>query len=193
MKSAARSRLAGAAAAAATAAVAAAATLAACGEVDARDTDSWRACGAARPPVLTDSGVGFFRVGASVADIHRDCNVLRDTTVALGREGLSERRLTAVLGSVATSATVADDRVWRIEIASPRFRTTDGFGVGSRLGDLRRAGGTLSYGEDGTYVVMERHCGLSFQLSRDGLDPGSRVSELPDSTRVDLVLVTGCG
>jgi hypothetical protein len=139
------------------------------------------------PPVLTDSGVGALRVNAPVEQLRAVCDILHDTT-RLGREGMPERRLTVVLGSVTTTSTVADGRIWRIEIASPRLRTRDSLGVGTTVGQLRRRSASIVAGEDANYALVKGHCGLSFQL-RDGM--GGPAS-IPDSARVTMVLVTGC-
>ncbi|HYC49481.1 MAG TPA: hypothetical protein VEB19_00100, partial [Gemmatimonadaceae bacterium] len=82
-------------------------------------------CGAAQPPVLTDSGVGLLRIGARVASIASRCMVLSDTTLEHGTEGQPERRLTVTVAGLSTVATVVDDRIWRIQIDSPAFRTSD--------------------------------------------------------------------
>ena len=147
-----------------------------------------RDCAVGMPPVLTDSGVGALRVGARVDEVQAVCDILHDTTLRRGREGMPERRITVVLGSMSTTATVADRRVWRIEIASPRFRTRDSLGVGTSVGTLRQRGATLVVGEDANYALVPGHCGLSFQLRAGTGGPAS----VPDSARVRMVLVTGC-
>jgi hypothetical protein len=101
---------------------------------------------------------------------------------------MPERRVTVVLGSVSTTSTVGDGRIWRIEISSPRFRTRDSLGVGTTVGTLRQRGATFVVGEDANYALVKDHCGLSFQL-RDGV---AGPASIPDSARVRMVLVTGC-
>jgi hypothetical protein len=148
-------------------------------------------CGGPMPAILTDSGVGRFRVGMAVADVYAACTVLRDAEVT-GHEGMAERRITVVLGSVSTTATVVDDRVWRIEIASPRLRTRDSLGVGSSVGDLRAAGARLAIGDAGAFVLRSDHCGLSFQLGGIRRSASLRLADIPDSARVTSLLIVGC-
>lgn len=169
------------------------ATLCACSNVRTPALDTLaltddRDCDVGVPPVLTDSGVGALRIGSSVEAVRASCMALDDRVVQQGGEGMPERRLTVVLGSVSTTSTVAGGRVWRIEIASPRFRTRDSLGVGTTLGTLRGRGASIMAGEDAAYALVEDHCGLSFQLPKG---PGAR--NIADSVRVTLVLVTGCG
>jgi len=158
-----------------------------CGAANDELSTRQRDCGVAAIPSLTDSGVGALRVGASVGDVRAACTVLEDRVLAEGREGMPERRLTVVLGSVSTTSTVANGRVWRIEIASPRFRTRDSLGVGTTAGRLRRMGATFVAGEDANYALIDQHCGLSFQLPDRG-----GAQRIPDSARVTTVLVFGC-
>ena len=146
-----------------------------------------RDCDVGMPAVLTDSGVGALRINAPADAIRAACDVLGDTTLPLGREGMPERRLTVILGSVLTTSTIADGRVWRIEIASPRFRTRDSLGVGTTVGQLRRRGARIIASGVASYALVDGHCGLSFQLP----EPISS-SSIEDSVRVTRVLVTGC-
>jgi hypothetical protein len=163
-------------------------TLFSCGDDQARP----RSCGVGQPPLLTDSGVGALRVGATVDDVRAACVVLRDTTLVAGNEGMPERRLTVILGSIATAATVSEGRIWRIEIASPRFRTADSLGVGSTVAQLRGGTSRVAAGANGGYVVRSDHCGLAFQLGGVPARDGLRVDEIADTAHVDLVLVVGC-
>lgn len=137
--------------------------------------------------------MGALRIGAHVEDLRRRCLVLADTQLASGNEGMPERRLTVVVRSVSSIASIVGDRVWRIEIASPRLRTSDSLGVGSTVGQLRASPGRLAMGERGAYLVRSDHCGLSFQLRQRPDRPYEALATIPDSTRVNLVLVVGCG
>jgi hypothetical protein len=106
---------------------------------------------------------------------------------------MPERRVTVALGADSLDATIVDDRVWRIEVRTPRFRTADSLGVGSIVRDVRRGGSTtLATGDRGVFALRRDHCGLSFQLA--GVSPGrdENWSRIPDTTRVALVLVFGC-
>ena len=117
--------------------------------------------------------------------------VLQDTTLARGVEGQPERRMTVLVASTNTVATIVDDKVWRIEIGSRRFITRDSLGVGSTVADLRSPNARLALGE-GAYVLRSDHCGLSFRLSAGVGAFGGDLANVPDSTKVRTVLVTGC-
>jgi hypothetical protein len=137
-----------------------------------------------------------------VAAIPRQCHVLADTVFA-GSEAIPERTLLVEQGSDTLDAVIADDRLYRVEEWSPRLRTPDSLGVGTRLRDLLRHGGVYALGGEGlVYLKVPQHCGLSFQLPAsamadapyvpDSLDEAT-LRRLPDSLSVAAVLVTGCG
>jgi len=97
-------------------------------------------------------------------------------------------------------AEIVADKVWRLSVTSPRFRTTDSLGVGtplSRLLELRQPRGMM--GEGALYFASPAHCGLSFRLSESRPLPPSgqnwnaaALRRLPASTRVTEVLAVGC-
>lgn len=149
-------------------------------------------CGVARSSVLTGSGIGDLRIGTAVAPLRGRCRVVADTTVEFGNEGMPERRVTIALGVDSLDATIVDDRVWRIEVRTPRFRTADSLGVGSTVRDIRRGPSTLATGDRGVFVLRRDHCGLSFQLAGVSPGRGENWARIPDTTRVALVLVFGC-
>lgn len=147
-------------------------------------------CGVGPGEVLTDSGIGMLRIGATVAEVRSRCMVLSDS-LEMAAEGQQERRLVVLTGAVNTAAAIVDDRVWRIYVASPRFKTADSLGVGTTVGRLRTPQARLARGE-GTFVLRQDHCGLSFQLA-GGVPPGAQTLDaVPDSVRVERVLVIGC-
>lgn len=148
-------------------------------------------CGVDDGATLSDSGIGALRIGATVAEIRSRCMVLSEETAAPGPEGQTEHRLVVVTGSVNTTAAIVDGRVWRLTVASPVFKTPDSLGVGTRVSVLRGPGARLARGE-GTFVLREDHCGLSFQLG-PGVPPTAQTLDaVPDSVRVERVLVIGC-
>lgn len=149
-------------------------------------------CGVEAPPAigaLTSRGIGALRVGAAVSDLRSRCRVIGDTTIP-GPEGTRERRVTFVLVGDSVSATIDGDSVWRIEVDSPRFRTSDSLGVGSLGRDLKRGAGEIATGEGNVAALRRNHCGLSFLLS--GANARTRWATLPDSARVRRVLIIGC-
>jgi hypothetical protein len=105
---------------------------------------------------------------------------------------MPERRVTVALGGDSLDATIVNDRVWRIEVRTPRFRTGDSLGVGSLVREIRRGRTSLATGDRGVFALRRDHCGLSFQLA--GVPPGGgeNWSRIPDTTRIAMVLVFGC-
>ena len=147
---------------------------------------------------ITDSTVGFLRLGQSVADVSARCTVARDTTRP-GAEGQSSRVLDVNFGDATVEAEVVDDRVWRIGIESPTFRTSDSLGVGTEIPQLlAQRGARPVSGEGRVFVTTATHCGLSFQLSvaDTGTAAGrwtiDALRRLAGDTRVTRVLVIGC-
>ncbi len=159
-----------------------------------------------RPPVrvancafgpISDSAVAGLPIGATVASVKEHCNVLEDST-SPGLEGLPERTLLVQIGLDTLVAVIDSDRVWSIEIESPRFHTRDSLHVGSRLSALLRDSSAHALiGEGSYYVVMRSHCGLSFalphiELPETGDLNATALRTLPDTLRIDQILVGGC-
>jgi hypothetical protein len=147
---------------------------------------------------LRDDGIGALRLGASVEVVKRTCRVLRDTTVT-GPEGMPARKLAVEIAGETVEAEIVDNKVWRISVKSPRFRTADSLGVGTPLSHLLQLEGARGMmGEGALYFATSAHCGMSFRLSENRpLDPSgdwnkSALARLPASTKVTEVLIFGC-
>lgn len=147
---------------------------------------------------ISDSALGDVRIGQTVADLSARCTVVRDTTAQRG-EGQSARVIDVVVGPDTVEAEIVNDRIWRIGIVSPAFRTADSLGVGTRLPVLlAQPGARPLSGEGRVFVMTQSHCGLSFQLSI--ADTGSAAGRwtvddlrrLPDVIDVTRVLIVGC-
>lgn len=148
---------------------------------------------------LSGAGVGELRIGASVASVKTTCRVGRDTTVT-GAEGMLARVIPVDVGGEQVAAEIVDDRVWRLAVRSPRYRTADSLGVGTtltRLLQLREPRGNM--GEGALYFTSPARCGLSFKLSENRPLPPSgqdwnaaALRRLPASTKVTEVLALGC-
>lgn len=150
------------------------------------------------PGFISDSAVAGLPIGASVASVKQHCRVLEDTT-ALGSEAQPERTLLVEIGSDSLVAVIDSDKVWRIEIVSPRLNTKDSLRVGIRLSRLLRdTSAHALIGEGSYYVVMRSHCGLSFALPSIELSEptgdldAAKLRELPDTLRIQEILVVGC-
>lgn len=150
------------------------------------------ACGITRGTILTGDGVGRLRVGVSLADVREECTVVRDTTT-LGAEGMQERRIAVDLRRDTIEAVVSNERVWRIHVDGSAFRTAEGLGVGSTVGELRQdRTARVMAGEGSMFIALADHCGLSFRLSGVPFGRERPVAELPADGRVVEVLVFGC-
>ena len=148
---------------------------------------------------LQGTGMGELRIGASVASVRAACGVARDTTVT-GAEGQPARIISVAVAGETVEAEIVEDKVWRLAVRSPRYRTADSLGVGtplSRLLQLREPRGMM--GEGALFFASPAHCGLSFRLSENRPLPASgqdwnagALRRLPASTRVTEVLAVGC-
>ena len=149
---------------------------------------------------LTGDGIGGLRVGRGVESLESDCVIVSDTIDPRGPEGRPRRLVRVELGPDTVTAEIVEDRIFRLDVESPRIRTVDGLGVGStidellQLQDLRGAAG-----EGRLFAISPSHCGLSFGL---GALPRQRpaggewtraaLAELPDTLKVIRVLAFGC-
>lgn len=168
--------------------------VAACGSPpDSRDTAvpaDPLMCGVDSRTVLSDSGIGALRIGATADQVKAQCTVLSDTTLEQGAEGMPQRLMTVVTGSVNTVAEIEGGAVWRIRISSPRYRTADSLGVGSTVAQLRAPGAKLALGE-GQFILRPDHCGKSFKIAGP-LGRAMTLDAVSDSLRVESVLIFGC-
>jgi hypothetical protein len=156
------------------------------------NTPAASTCGLGRESLLTGNGIGDLRIGATAEQVHKQCNVIRDTTLQFGAEGMPERRIAVRFGRDTVEGTVVNDKVWRLEVLSPELRTDDSIGVGSTAGKIRQqAVQYLGYGEGGPFISLTKHCGLSFELA--GVKGFARSwNQVPNTATVRRVLVLGC-
>ena len=153
---------------------------------------------ACRGTAMSGRGIGGLRIGMTMAAVHAACRVTRDTT-RLASEGQTARVISVAFPGETVEAEIVSDRVWRIEVTSPRFRTGDSLGVGTPLSRLLALDNPRGItGEGQLFVVSPAHCGLSFRLSDNGSSARSQnwdraaLSRLPSSTVVDTILIVGC-
>lgn len=154
-------------------------------------------CGIRGAPVLTSLGIGNLQVGRTIDVVKRTCRVIRDNPEMIA--GTPERVLTVMIDNDRIRVTVLNGLVWRLEATSPRFQTRDGLHVGTSLSRLVARGGVkLLEGEDGLYVTLASHCGLSFRFSIPSREtPGkawtvAHVVQRYGSAVADRILVTRC-
>lgn len=155
-------------------------------------------CGVTDDTRLSDDGIGDLKTRRRVEDVKRLCDVISDS-MQPGTEGQTERVLVVRLGSETVTAIVVNDRVWRIDVRTPRFNTVDSLGVDTRVRRLARMNGArFDPGEDGVYGFVAAHCGLSFRFSLPLRPPAggqwtaARMEKAHGDAAVDRVLVVGC-
>lgn len=152
-------------------------------------------CGEA---IVRDEGMGKLQIGTSVDSITVQCGVLRDIT-AIGAEGMPARKLAVFFPPDTVEVEVVNNRIWRLSIVSPHFRTADSLGVGTPLSRLLRLKNPRGMtGEGKFFVASPEHCGMSFRLADAG--PGAQrgdldragLMRLPKSAVVSEILIFGC-
>jgi hypothetical protein len=157
-----------------------------------------RSCGIIGKPVITDDGIGELKVGRSVGDIRRLCEVVSDGE-ELGSEGTKERVIVTRIGGESVRAVITGDKVWRIEVMSPRILTTDSLGVDTPLHRVAaRRGARFFPGEDGVYGFVGDYCALSFRFSVPLRPPrgsdwtAAAIDSAHGEAAVNKVLITQC-
>jgi hypothetical protein len=135
-------------------------------------------------PVIASGGVGLVRVGMPVSTLARHCKVT-DTSVVLA-EGLPERAHIVQMGShrlLTISTGTADTSIVRIIVTDSAFRTAQGLGVGSTLGEMRELYKVLSYSsEEQRSVTIPSVPGIAFGYEAENVpdEPAHEVSVRPD-------------
>ena len=156
-------------------------------------------CGIIGDAVLTDEGIGELKPGRPVTEVKKLCDVIGDG-MQPGTEGQTERVLSVKIDGETIAATVVDDKVWRLDIRTPRFLTKDSLGVDTplhRIAKLR--GAQFAPGEDGVYGFAAAHCGMSFRFSLPLRPPAggqwtaASIDKDHGEAVVDRVLIRKCG
>ena len=124
---------------------------------------------------LTSGRAGPVEVGAIVEEVYEIFGRQNISLVAQFSEGSFSPALEVRLPSAAVSPALVIQfregspcpgfRVVGVEVRDPRFRTPEGFGVGSTLGEVRqRYQVELIQGEEGTYAAHVATLGISFDF-----------------------------
>jgi hypothetical protein len=144
---------------------------------------------------LTAGGVGSVKIGARVHDIAGVCK-LTDTSLTLS-EGQKERAHIVTVGGsrlIVLSTGTKDTTITRVIVADSSYRTDRGIGVGSTVGDLRKAYGQVcaAFGERGVVVSAGSLPGVSFQTALTAADVrvGGRALEEDPSVVPDTAPIT---
>jgi hypothetical protein len=155
-------------------------------------------CGSAGLPVMTDEGIGDLEVGRSVDELRATCEVISDANEQ-GSEGGQERVVVFRVDGQAVRTIVADEKIYRIEVLSPRVLTTDSLGVDTPLRTIAtRPDARFLPGEDGVYGFLGEHCAMSFRFSVPLRPPrgsdwtAAAINAAHGDAAVDKVLITRC-
>lgn len=148
---------------------------------------------------LRPGGSGVFKIGTPAERILSECPSAIDT-VMLDEEGNPERVIVVrdSLGEIRVE--IAEGRVWRVRVTTPRATTDEGIGAGGPLASLLELPGLEVLTNAGQiFVTSSAHCGLSFRLNYVA-EPAeisrswtrSDLERLPPSTAIEEVLLSAC-
>ena len=156
---------------------------------------------ATAPTPITTQGIGPVRIGAKVSAVSTACET-RDSAITLG-EGMLERAHSIDVGGghvIALSTGSADTSITRIIVRDSVFATAKGIHIGSTVGALRAAHGTVcaAVGEGNVVAFAPDVPGVSFETSvlpgelRGGaaaIERDARV--IPDAATISAIWITG--
>jgi hypothetical protein len=137
--------------------------------------------------LLTTGRAGRIELGTPVDDVYQMFGMGNVSLVAEFREGMFSPTLTVTLPDTTTKPALtldirewpcAEFSVWGISVQDGRFRTKDGFGVGSRAGDLRRAHPFQITDEEGMHAAVVNDLKMTFSLTRQGPVDDQRVTSV---------------
>jgi len=137
--------------------------------------------------LLATGRAGRIELGTSVDELYQFFGRDNVRLVDLFNEGLFSPALQIKLpGATVEPAVVADIREWPcgefsvsgIDVRDPRFRTKDGFGVGSLARDLRRSYSFEISEEEGAHAAIVTVLRMSFSLTRQGPVDQQRVTSV---------------
>lgn len=172
--------------------------LVACWSPDLNPTP--RLCGSGSAVVVADTAVGAIVPGRTAESIYAECTVVSDSLESW-EEGIPARIMRVVVGADTVIAVIDKGIVDYVFVEDSSFRTTDSFGVGSRLGDLLRLPGvSATFFEGSFHVASSKHCGVSFRLQPDSLDiddvkqdwAAADLKKIPGNPAVSAMVVGGC-
>jgi hypothetical protein len=147
---------------------------------------------------LTENGAAAVLIGDPRDSVRARCSILSDSTTTDGEGKIQGNVVVGVSGSPVV-VEIANDRVYRLAVTDPQFRTADGLGPGMPLSQVMQLpGAVVLEGMHDLSIVVSAHCGLYFRIPKPAAPPenGGRwtdvVAALPQGTPVERVVVHGC-
>jgi hypothetical protein len=146
--------------------------------------------------LLAPGRAGWIELGTSVDELYQSFGRDNVSLVAEFREGLFSPVLKIQWAGSRTNPAISVDirewpcgefSVWGIDVRDDRFRTGDGFGVGSTAGELRRAHPFRITEEEGSHAALVDDLKMTFSLTRQGPIEQQRVTSVwiqPDPVAV---------
>lgn len=136
--------------------------------------------------LLAPGRAGRFSIGMPVDEVYRHVGRERTRLIDLYREGKFDPALEVRLaGAAGPAGLVMPIREWPciewsiqgIRVRDPRFRTAEGIGVGSTLGDLSEAYPTKTSEEEGPHAWVES-IRMNFGLEDASFAPTAKVTSI---------------
>jgi hypothetical protein len=158
--------------------------------------------------IIARGRVGEIKVGMRPDDIYAICGKQFTRIVDLQLEGMYSPAIElfkteSKKNNPEVIFELNQDKVYRIKVRSPQYKTDKGIGVGSTFGDLRRVYGIkdpkqIAWGAEGFFGVVIKELGMSFRLDVYNTMTAAQINRIykspdpkwiPDHTTIDRILV----
>ncbi len=155
--------------------------------------------------LLADGRVGYVQIGRSVESLYRHYDRSLVTFEAENRDGIPypvvklfvpEKKAPAMVLSVSVSRQGQQQTIDGIRVYDERFKTEDGIGIGSTLGDMKKAGtlqGVKQIDQSLYAVSKEAHLLFELEVAMANLPVewlrSGEVDSLPSSMKIRGILL----
>jgi hypothetical protein len=148
---------------------------------------------------IREEGIGAMEVGEAPEGFRNSCIVANDSTATDANDGSARGTVVVSVNGSLVNVQVSENRIYRLSVADPAFRTVDGLGPGVPIVRLLDwPGAVVLEGDHDLSVVVNAHCGLYFRIAKPAMAPASLgrwtdiVRAMPENTPVERVVVHGC-